>query len=371
MAQGVAPVELVRAMRRDMAALREAILRDPPRASEAGLAGELSGLPGLPRGLRGLIPTLNVHWFYVSSVQVQEEQFCGIKCDDMALSVIKVCCRNRAGSQVLVDISHTKMSWGKWSKWYDCQASAHWHAEDHFFTYLKWSLDIMRDMAQSMSKESITEAGVKQVQGGKKQKKMQKSMLDNKKIKVTSELNIAAIKSKEVEVGNEGQWGDWGLLSSCPEGRFARGFVTKSEAAQGKGDDTALNGVRLVCEGGNTQDGPMSEEGPWGTWDEPILCPAGSRVIAFQVQEEKACGSKCDDTALNAIKMRCRNTQGSDVLVDVEQESHTKTSWGDWSKWYDCPAGTAVTGIRTRVEIPQGKGDDTALNAIHLLCSAI
>eukprot|EP00727_Mastigamoeba_balamuthi_P002770 m51a1_g12490 hypothetical protein (425) ;mRNA; f:1987-4247 len=78
------------------------------------------------------------------------------------------------------------------------QASAHRHAEDHFFTYLKWSLDIMRDTALSVSKESITEARVKQAQSGEKQKKMKEFTLDNKKIKATSELNVAAIESKEV-----------------------------------------------------------------------------------------------------------------------------------------------------------------------------
>eukprot|EP00727_Mastigamoeba_balamuthi_P011080 m51a1_g6595 hypothetical protein (819) ;mRNA; f:279679-298066 len=78
------------------------------------------------------------------------------------------------------------------------QASAHRHAEDHFFTYLKWSLDIMRDTAQSVSKESITKAGVKQTQAGEKQKKMKESTLDNKKIKATSELNVSAIESKGV-----------------------------------------------------------------------------------------------------------------------------------------------------------------------------
>eukprot|EP00727_Mastigamoeba_balamuthi_P013295 m51a1_g8589 hypothetical protein (334) ;mRNA; r:67106-68697 len=72
------------------------------------------------------------------------------------------------------------------------------HAEDHFFTYLKWSLDIIRDMTQSVSKESIMKAGVKQAQAGEKQKKMKESMLDTKKIKATSKLNVTAIESKEV-----------------------------------------------------------------------------------------------------------------------------------------------------------------------------
>eukprot|EP00727_Mastigamoeba_balamuthi_P004801 m51a1_g14319 hypothetical protein (256) ;mRNA; f:20806-23992 len=56
----------------------------------------------------------------------------------------------------------------------------------------------MRDTAQSVSKESIMKAGVKQAQAGEKQKKMKESTLDTKKIKVTSELNVAVIESKEV-----------------------------------------------------------------------------------------------------------------------------------------------------------------------------
>eukprot|EP00727_Mastigamoeba_balamuthi_P014815 m51a1_g996 hypothetical protein (246) ;mRNA; r:532200-547703 len=58
-------------------------------------------------------------------------------------------------------------------------------------------------LAHSMSKESITKAGVKQAQAGKKQKKMKESMLDNKKIKVTLKLNVAAIESKEVAGSKE------------------------------------------------------------------------------------------------------------------------------------------------------------------------
>eukprot|EP00727_Mastigamoeba_balamuthi_P014649 m51a1_g981 hypothetical protein (79) ;mRNA; f:429944-432508 len=49
-----------------------------------------------------------------------------------------------------------------------------------------------------MSKKSITKAGVKQAQAGKKQNKMKKTTLDNKKIKATLKLNIAVIESKEV-----------------------------------------------------------------------------------------------------------------------------------------------------------------------------
>eukprot|EP00727_Mastigamoeba_balamuthi_P004796 m51a1_g14314 hypothetical protein (716) ;mRNA; r:1829-4875 len=167
-----------------------------------------------------------------------------------------------------------------------------------------------------------------------------------------------------LEVGSDGYWGDWGELASCPAGAFAVGFVTKSEESQGVGDDSALNGVRLTCEGGSAAEGPTSLVAKWGTWDAPVACPAGYYVGAFQVLAEKPCGDFCDDTAANALRVRCRNRAGQEL---AETEYHTMTSWGEWSQWYSCPAGTAVTGIRTRVE--EAGSDATALNAIRLRCS--
>lgn len=42
--------------------------------------------------------------------------------------------------------------------------------------------------------------------------------------------------------------------------------------------------------------------------------------------------------------------------------------WGDWTKPVMAPANHYVAGIRVRMEGKQGDGDDTALNAVELLC---
>jgi hypothetical protein len=44
--------------------------------------------------------------------------------------------------------------------------------------------------------------------------------------------------------------------------------------------------------------------------------------------------------------------------------------WGDWGPAQSCPQGERAIGFQLKVESPQpGDGDDTALNAIALLCT--
>ncbi|NXM44606.1 VMO1 protein, partial [Gymnorhina tibicen] len=44
----------------------------------------------------------------------------------------------------------------------------------------------------------------------------------------------------------------------------------------------------------------------------------------------------------------------------------SKGTWGDWSP--SCPRSWGVCGIHTRLQPPQGVGDDTALNDVKLYC---
>eukprot|EP00727_Mastigamoeba_balamuthi_P005112 m51a1_g146 putative cysteine proteinase rd19a (506) ;mRNA; r:469243-471681 len=171
-----------------------------------------------------------------------------------------------------------------------------------------------------------------------------------------------------LEFGNDGFWGNWGALGLCPTNTYATGFATISEPGQGRGDDTAANGVRLYC-GDSYTAGPTSLVGPWGSWDTPYGCPPGYYLTEFQLMVENPCGSSCDDTAVNRMRGLCRNAQGQQFTFPGE--SNSKTSWGSWTQWYKCPSGYAVVGIRTRVEPSQGSGDDTSLNAVRLRCKQL
>jgi len=152
-----------------------------------------------------------------------------------------------------------------------------------------------------------------------------------------------------------GMWGDWGPKEYCPWNSYAVGFSLKSQRNQGARDDTALNGIRLDCgAGGHIKSATQK----WGRWTETNVCYGSKNpIVGFDIKIER---SRYDHTAANQVDMYCKDGK---MLG-----GHSKTSWGTWSPVLKCPTGMAVVGIQTRVEADQGRGDDTALNGVKLLC---
>merc|ERR1711860_138096 len=71
---------------------------------------------------------------------------------------------------------------------------------------------------------------------------------------------------------------------------------------------------------------------------------------------------KGDDTATNAIRLYC--SWGNPYKSG-------EGPWGDWSAVQYCPQGYRIAGIQTQIESPIGSGDDTALNSVNLLCTYV
>ncbi|ROL46790.1 Vitelline membrane outer layer protein 1 [Anabarilius grahami] len=95
----------------------------------------------------------------------------------------------------------------------------------------------------------------------------------------------------------------------------------------------------------------------WGEWTDIKWCPAGF-LTTFQLRVESFQGSE-DDTAANNIRFKC--SEGS--LLEGGG-----TSWGTLGDWSRMCEGRGICGIKTRVEEPQGIGDDTALNDVQMYC---
>ncbi|XP_066841228.1 uncharacterized protein, partial [Anser cygnoides] len=130
----------------------------------------------------------------------------------------------------------------------------------------------------------------------------------------------------ELTVDNGGPWGDWGGDDFCPKGSYATGFQLKVEPPQGLFlDDTALNGVRLLCSGGGTA---TSSEGLWGEWTPPRACGPSSRLASFRLRVEAPRGLR-DDTAANSLDGAC-----SDGAL-LEGGGGQRGGWGNWSR--SCP----------------------------------
>jgi len=158
-------------------------------------------------------------------------------------------------------------------------------------------------------------------------------------------------------------WGDWGNWDDCPAGQFAIGFQLKAEGEQGRGDDTALNSIKLMCGkpgSRNTYKFVQSTEGGWGNWREPLYCDG--LLTGFQLKSEAHQG-KGDDTAANNMNGICTLSNGQ-----VKKLQGDGMHWGHWTAEQHCQHGFAICGIRTQVEGRQGNGDDTSLNNVQMRC---
>jgi len=140
------------------------------------------------------------------------------------------------------------------------------------------------------------------------------------------------------------------------------------EKSLGDGDDTAANGIELFC--GSRQNPQKyfgsitSHVGPWGDWFNIRSCkrkPGEVEFLSkFATLVEASQGDR-DDTSMNNIAFKC--TDGEEQLL-----GDSPTSWGHWSTWTECPYGTAICGLETKVEHPRGDGDDTSLNDVKFYC---
>ena len=96
----------------------------------------------------------------------------------------------------------------------------------------------------------------------------------------------------------------------------------------------------------------------WGEWRWIEHCPQGQFLIAFQMRVEEHQG-RGDDTAVNDVNFMC--TQNYNVLYGRGER------WGEWGRW-SSPCLSGICGLKTKVEFPQHRGDDTALNDVQFIC---
>lgn len=92
-----------------------------------------------------------------------------------------------------------------------------------------------------------------------------------------------------------------------------------------------------------------SEQGAWGEWGPPAYCPAGQYVWGFRVKGEPYQGNG-DDTALNAVQLICKSgASGAPTYI-----RSLEGKWGSWGSDHVCRE-TPVIGFSIQVERFQGK----------------
>ena len=89
----------------------------------------------------------------------------------------------------------------------------------------------------------------------------------------------------------------------CPAGSPLRGGRVQFEAAQGSGDDTAVNNINGNCANNtNIYPHPLTNWGTMGAW---AICPAGQMVCGLRTRVEWDQGPIDDDTTLNGVRFAC------------------------------------------------------------------
>eukprot|EP01084_Bolivina_argentea_P274413 467735_1 len=191
------------------------------------------------------------------------------------------------------------------------------------------------------------------------------NILEMAKFAVSIRLTAPQNNISMIQQLNNAPWGAWSEFVYCNDDEYAIGFKLKVEGDQSGGDDTAANSLRLIC--ASSHNATASEiyttiEGNWGFWSSDILCPSNYYIIGFdqKVEGDQHGG---DDTAMNSIKFKCNDPNNTII------EAWNAAQWGSYTgNFVDCPPGYFVCGFKQQVEGDQSGGDDTALNAIELVC---
>lgn len=107
--------------------------------------------------------------------------------------------------------------------------------------------------------------------------------------------------------------------------------------------------------------------GGWGNWGAEEFCPAGSYAAGMAVKYEQPQG-RGDDSAANALQLICRRAQ--DWSIVTGRITSKSERWGNWSADFNCPENTFLFAYQMRVEGPsRDRGfDDTAANGFIMDC---
>lgn len=96
-----------------------------------------------------------------------------------------------------------------------------------------------------------------------------------------------------------------------------------------------------------------------------VYCSEGSYAIGFRMRVEKKQGGG-DDTALNAVSLLCKSTGDG----TTEWIAAHLGNWGTWGAPAICPGDDNwLIGAHVKSEQLQGDGDDTSMNVVEFSCS--
>ncbi len=118
--------------------------------------------------------------------------------------------------------------------------------------------------------------------------------------------SICLVCNNYMEIcSKKGFWGSWGESSTCAQGFGGVDFQLEAFQGGGNNDDTAGNNLAIYCNPSSTEYkiSAISISG-WGDWQGRRYCRTGAAFCGIQTRVEARQG-KGDDTALNGVRLDC------------------------------------------------------------------
>jgi len=148
----------------------------------------------------------------------------------------------------------------------------------------------------------------------------------------------------------EGWYGEWRDEVESPDWwRYVCGAELRFDGSGG--DDTAANGLRVTwCRLGywngswDDQTTGTIWNGDWGDWKGMKMCPEDFFVSTFNVRFDDC--DDCDDTALNGLEMVCRHKRYWDRREEVTVYDG---KWGEWRTGHE-EDHMFIRGLKVRYE---------------------
>lgn len=153
----------------------------------------------------------------------------------------------------------------------------------------------------------------------------------------------------------------WRKTDWCNKGSWVDGVKVRMSSPQGKGDDTALNGIKLTCrsKSGKRSNMISSKFGPEGSWLTSEECKGNHFITAVNFRNEDV--GQEDSTGGNGLDFQCSDGNGYTGTGNDGYE-------GDWSGYQSCPTGAYVCGVQTKLKEYRKHWDNIAINAIRFYC---
>lgn len=175
--------------------------------------------------------------------------------------------------------------------------------------------------------------------------------------------NVVWLKSPRVT-----SWGQFDQHEYCPKNSFVTGMRLKVDHYH-DGDNTALNGIQLVCTDMNGHDSTINSVlGRYGSFGKIKHCHNGF-ATGFRLRSQSSQGFLKDDVGAVDFKLICSGINGN--RSQVISDDNGFLPWGSWTKDQHCPRKSVVCGIATQVDKSYGflfKRDQTTLNNVDIAC---